>query len=84
MPQDERRAIFGERSGHVSVGLATLPGVAHRLHHSRELGEPFDSVTWFEYASGHHGALGDMLDALRGTEGWDFVDREVDMRPTRN
>ena len=84
LPQDERRAIFGERSGHVTIGLATVPGVARRLHHSRELGEPFDFLTWFEYAPEHQGAFDDMLGALRGTEEWDYVDREVDVRLTRN
>lgn len=38
MAQDERRAVFEERSRHIAIGLEYLPGVARRLHHSRELG----------------------------------------------
>jgi hypothetical protein len=34
-----------------------LPAVARRLHHSRELGEPFDFLTWFEYAPEHADAF---------------------------
>src|SRR5262249_36609315 len=50
LPQDERRAIFEERSHHIAIGLQYLPAVARRLHHSRDLGEPFDFLTWFEFA----------------------------------
>jgi hypothetical protein len=50
LPQDERRAIFEERSRHMATGLEYLPAVARRLHHSRDLGEPFDFLTWFEFA----------------------------------
>ena len=50
LAQDERRTIFEERSRHMRIGLDYLPAVARRLHHSRELGEPFDFLTWFEYA----------------------------------
>jgi hypothetical protein len=48
LPQDERRAIFEESSNHSALGLRYLPAVARRLHHSRHLLEPFDSLTWFE------------------------------------
>ena len=84
MTQDERGTIFGERSRHVAIGLAALPGVARRLHNSRELGEPFDFLTWFEYAPEHQGAFDDMLGALRGTAEWGYVEREVDVRLTRD
>ena len=33
--EDERRAVFEERSRHIATGLAYLPGVARRLHHGR-------------------------------------------------
>jgi hypothetical protein len=41
LAQDERRLIFEEQSRHIAIGLEYLPGVARRLHHCRELGEPF-------------------------------------------
>lgn len=83
LAQDERRAIFEERSRHIRIGLDYLPAVARRLHHSRELGEPFDFLTWFEYAPEHAGAFDELVRRLRETEEWRYVDREVDIRLTR-
>jgi hypothetical protein len=42
LAQDERRRIFEEQSHHIAIGLEYLPAIARRLHHSRELHEPFD------------------------------------------
>src|SRR5207244_4127762 len=50
LPQDERRAIFEERSHHIARSLTYLPQIARRLHHGRDLLEPFDFLTWFEFA----------------------------------
>lgn len=83
LPQDERRAIFEERSRHIAVGLRYLPAVARRLHHCRELGEAFDFLTWFEYAPHDADAFEELVDALRATEEWRYVDREVDIRLSR-
>lgn len=84
LAQDERRAIFEERSQHTAIGLEYLPGVARRLHHCRELGEPFDFLTWFEYAPEHSDAFEEMVRRLRATDEWRFVDREVDIRLSRD
>ncbi len=83
LAQDERRAIFEERSRHIGIGLDYLPAIARRLHHSRELGEPFDFLTWFEYAPEHADAFEEMVRRLRMTEEWRYVDREVDIRLSR-
>lgn len=83
LAQDERRAILEERSHHIRLGLDYLPAVARRLHHARELGEPFDFVTWFEYAPEHTGAFEELVGRLRETEEWRYVDREVDVRLSR-
>lgn len=80
LPQDERRAIFEDRSRHIGIGLAYLPEVARRLHHCREIGGAFDFLTWFEYAPEHMAAFEDMVGKLRGTEEWAYVEREVDIR----
>ncbi len=80
LSQDERRAIFEERSHHIAVGLEYLPRIARRLHHSRELGEPFDFLTWFEYGAADEGAFDELVGRLRETEEWLHVDREVDIR----
>jgi chlorite dismutase len=83
LPQDARRAIFEERSQHIAGTLKYLPAIARRLHHSRELGEPFDFLTWFEYAPEHAGLFEELVQTLRGTEEWKYVDREIDIRLVR-
>jgi len=80
LPQDERRAIFEERSHHVQTGFEYLPAVARRLYHCREMGEPFDFLTWFEYAPDHARSFEELVGRLRRTEEWRFVEREVDVR----
>jgi chlorite dismutase len=84
LAQDERRALFEERSRHIAIGLEYLPAVARRLHHSRELGEPFDFLTWFEYAPEHADAFDELVRRLRETEEWRYVDREIDIRLSRD
>jgi chlorite dismutase len=85
LTQDERRAIFEDRSHHVQIGLKTLPAVARRLHHCRDLSEsePFDFLTLFDYAPADTAAFEDMVGELRATEEWQFVDREIDIRLVR-
>ena len=83
LPQDERRAIFEERSRHIATGLEYLPAVARRLHHSRDLGEPFDFLTWFEFAPSDEARFDELVAMLRATEEWAYVDREIDIRLER-
>jgi len=83
LAQDERRAILESQSQHIALGLRYLPAIARRLSHSRELGEPFDFLTWFEYAPEHGALFDELLHALRLTEEWRYVEREVDVRLTR-
>jgi chlorite dismutase len=83
LAQDERRAIMEEQSRHIHMGMKYLPAVARRLHHSRDLGEPFDFLTWFEYAPEDASAFEELVGLLRGTPEWKFVDREVDVRLVR-
>jgi len=80
LSQDERRAIFEERSQHIASTLKYLPAIARRLHHSRELGEPFDFLTWFEYAPEHAELFEELVQGLRRSEEWKYVDREIDLR----
>jgi hypothetical protein len=80
---DERRSLFEEQSHHIAIGMEYLPAVARRLHHSRELGEAFDFLTWFEYAPEDSQAFEGLVQRLRVTPEWRYVDREVDIRLTR-
>ena len=80
LPQDERRAIFEAKSRHIAIGSRFLPAIARRLYHARDLGEPFDFLTWFEFAAGDAGAFDELLGRLRETEEWRYVDHEVEVR----
>ncbi|MCI0355224.1 MAG: chlorite dismutase family protein [Acidobacteria bacterium] len=84
LAQDERRAIFEERSQHIQRGSQHIAQVARRLHHSRDLGEPFDFLTWFEYAPAYAEAFEEFVSQLRETEEWHYVEREVDVRLRRD
>jgi hypothetical protein len=83
MAQDERRAIFEDRSRHIALSMKYLPAVARRLHHARDLGEPFDFLTWFEFAPEHEAVFDALLVELRASEEWKYVEHELDIRLTR-
>jgi len=86
LTQDERLKIFKERSHHTQIGLEVFPELARRLHHCRDLSEsePFDFLTWFEYAPTDEALFNRLLAALRATEEWKYVEREVDIRFVRD
>lgn len=83
LPQDERRAIFEERSHHIADSMKYMPRIARKLYHARDLGEPFDFLTWFEFAPEHATAFEELLAMLRSREEWNYVDREVEIRLER-
>jgi len=82
LPQDERRRIFEERSSHIAIGSKYLPAIARRLYHCRDLetAEPFDFLTWFEFAPSATPVFDELLVALRASEEWSYVEREVELR----
>ncbi len=86
LTQDERRGIFEERSGHTRNGLELSPTITRRLHHCRDLSrpEPFDFVTWFELGLEDVTAFDLLLDRLRGSLEWTYVEREVEIRLQRS
>ena len=83
LAQDERRRILEEDSRHITIGLQYLPAVARRLLHSRDLREPFDFITWFEFSPESSAAFEELVLRLRATEEWRYVEREVDIRLRR-
>jgi len=83
LPQDERRHIFEESSRHVATSLEYLPEIARRLHHGRDLGEPFDFLTWFEFAPWDAAGFEGLVQRLRATEEWSYVSSEIDIRLAR-
>src|SRR2546428_12248796 len=68
LSQGERRAIFETRSGHIRVGLKYLPAIPRRLYHRRDLGDPFDFLTRFEYAPANVAAFEELVGFLRQWE----------------
>jgi chlorite dismutase len=80
---EERRKIFEDKSHHIAGSLKYLPAVARQLYHCRDLGEPFDFLTWFEYAPEHAAEFEELVAMLRATEEWSYVEREVDVRVVR-
>lgn len=83
LPQDERRAIFEQRSRHIADSMQYLPRIARRLYQARELGDDFDFLTWFEFAPEHAAAFDELLGLLRSREEWRYVEREVEVRLIR-
>ncbi|MBC8052647.1 MAG: chlorite dismutase family protein [Sphingobacteriaceae bacterium] len=83
LAQDERRAIFEKQSQHTQTGLKYLPAIARKLYHCRDIGGPFDFLTWFEFAPSHANAFEELVTRLRSTEEWSYVDREIDIRMIR-
>jgi hypothetical protein len=68
---------------HIATGLEYLSAVARRLHHGCDLGEPFDFLTWFEFAPEHAAAFEELVRRLRETKERTYVEREIDLRLAR-
>lgn len=86
LSQNERRHILETQSKHIAIGLRYLPQIARALHHCRDLEEeqPFDFVTWFEFAAPDAQAFSELVLELRASEEWNFVEREIDFRMKRS
>jgi chlorite dismutase len=83
LTQEERRQIFEDKSHHIADSMKYLPAIARQLYHCRDLGEPFDFLTWFEYAPAHADEFEELVRTLRATDEWRYVEREVDIRMER-
>jgi len=83
LTQEERRKIFEDKSRHIAGTLKYLPAIARQLYHARDLGEPFDFLTWFEFAPQHVSLFDELVGTLRASEEWSYVEREVDIRAVR-
>jgi chlorite dismutase len=85
LTQEQRQNVFEQQSNHAKIGLQYFPALARRLHHCRDLSEhePFDFLTWFEYAPDDEAAFNKLLAELRATAEWKYVEREADIRLVR-
>jgi len=86
LTEDERRQIFEAQSHHTQIGLEYLPAIARRLHHCRDLAdvEPFDFLTWFEFAEADTAEFDKLLMRLRASEEWKYVERGAEIRFARD
>ncbi|MCG9793435.1 chlorite dismutase family protein [Flavobacterium algicola] len=83
LAQDERRHIIENQSKHMQHGMKYLPAIARQLYHSRDINEPFDFLTWFEFAPEDEPAFNELLSIMRKSEEWKYVEREIDIRMVR-
>ncbi len=83
LTQDERRNIFEEQSAHIGFSLKYLDKISRKLYHSRDLGEPFDFLTWFEFKETDESLFNELTDYLRYTPEWNYVISEIDIRLER-
>ncbi|MGH6891027.1 MAG: chlorite dismutase family protein [Dongiaceae bacterium] len=83
LTQEERRAIFETRSRHIAESLKFLPAVQRQLYHCHDLGGAFDFLTWFEFAPADADRFEELVGYLRQTEEWNYIEREVDLRLSR-
>lgn len=83
LAQDERKNIMEKQSKHMHHGMKYLPAIARQLFHSRDINEPFDFLTWFEFAPEDEPAFNELLSILRKSEEWKYVEREIDIRMVR-
>ena len=80
LAQDERRQIMEDKSKHNQIGMDYLPAIARQLFHSKDIGEPFDFITWFEYAPEEESSFDELLNRLRNSLEWTYIEREVEVR----
>lgn len=80
LAQDERRAIMAETSQHIAIGLPYTEFIYRKLYHCRDLMQPYDFVTWFEFAPASEAMFDELVGRLRATEEWQYVTRETDVR----
>lgn len=83
LAHDEREEIIETQSRCLSDRLRFLTTFARRFLFGRDLGEPFDIVTWLEYSPCDEALVNDLAAALRQTQEWKYVEREIDIRMVR-
>jgi hypothetical protein len=73
--EEDRRAL--------SANIEHGPAISRRIHRARDRDEPFDVLTWFEFAPDQQGDVQEMVARLRDSGEWSYVEREVDIRLIR-
>ncbi|HWC11967.1 MAG TPA: hypothetical protein VG455_12175 [Acidimicrobiales bacterium] len=73
--EDDRRAL--------SANIEHGPTISRRIHRARNRDEPFDVLTWFEFAPDQQAEVDEMVARLREAEEWSYVERDVEVRLIR-
>jgi hypothetical protein len=73
--EEDRRAL--------SANIQHGPAISRRIHRARDRDEPFDILTWFEFAPDLQSELNDVVARLRDSEEWSYVERDVELRLIR-
>lgn len=81
--RSDRTQLVEARTRAVNRTMRFLPAFARRLRLGQGLSEEFDSVTWFEFSQSDTPVFDDLLGALRTSEEWQFVEREIEIRLER-
>lgn len=84
LTQGERRKIFEEKSKHIKISSNYIEAIQRKLFHSRDIGEEFDFLAWFEFEPENKSLFDDLIGYLRQTEEWKYVTREIDIRVNRD
>ena len=77
---EERRDIIEARSRQVDARLRTLPAIARRFTLHRDGSDAFDFLTWFEFDAQDSAVIDDLASAIRATDEWNYVEREIEIR----
>ncbi|MCX6180554.1 MAG: chlorite dismutase family protein, partial [Bacteroidetes bacterium] len=65
LTQDERRKIMADNSKHIEIGSKYLSAISRQLFHSRDIGEEFDFLTWFEFSPNNRDKFDELIFLLR-------------------
>ncbi len=84
LSQDQRNAHFAGQ-GHTAIGRRYADRIYRKLYHSRYLehGSGCDFLTYFEFDEGHTSDFRALLDELRATAEWAYVDLEYEIWMTK-
>jgi len=73
----DQREILESPSEKARRRINILPSIMRLMQQRNEVREPFDFVTWFEYTKQDASIFDDLAGAMRSSEEWKYVDREI-------
>jgi hypothetical protein len=86
LSEEQRHVHFREGAGHTHTGAPYVDRIYRKLFHSREMGLPYDFVTYFEFAPEDADYFRELLAGLRDpikNPEWQFVEWECEIWTTK-